>query len=87
MLANTLRELAGLRFKDEDGKEQVLTFQPPATEAELQTIEARLPCRIPYEIREALTSQKGWLMVPLTRFPLSTSRDSVSRKCCHTPIR
>ena len=87
MLANTLRELAGLRLKDEHGEEQVLTLQPPATEAELQTIEARLPRRIPYEIREALTVSKGLANGSLTRFPLSTSRDSVSRKCCHTPIR
>jgi len=70
MLASFLRELAGLRLKDEDGNEQVLTLEPPATEAELQTIEARLPCRIPDEVREALMISKGLANGPLESFSL-----------------
>src|SRR5206468_11557979 len=70
MLANNLRELAGLRLKDEDGKERVLALQPPATEAELQTIEARLPCGFPYAVREALTVSKGLANGPFDSFSL-----------------
>lgn len=59
MLANTLRDLAGLRLKDEDGNDQVVTLHPPATEAELRALEARLPCPIPDDVRDALRVTKG----------------------------
>jgi hypothetical protein len=70
MLADTLRGLAGVRLRDEDGNEQVLSLQPGATEAELQALEARLPCPIPAEIREALRVSKGLANGPIESFSL-----------------
>lgn len=70
MLATTLQELAGLRLRDEDGNEEVLDLQPAAAEAELQTIEARVPCPIPDDIRDALRISKGLANGPLASFSL-----------------
>ena len=70
MLADTLRSLAGVRFKDERGNDQVVTLEPPATEAELRALEARLPCPIPDDIREALRVSKGLADGPIDPFSL-----------------
>jgi len=59
MLADTLEQLAGRRMKDARGKELTIELLPPATEAEMQAIEARLPCPIPADVREALRVAGG----------------------------
>jgi cell wall assembly regulator SMI1 len=70
MLATTLRELAGLRLTDQDGKQHVLKLQPPATEAELRRVESALPCPLPDDVREALRVSKGLANGPLEAFSL-----------------
>ena len=70
MIADAVRRLAGLRLKDEDGNEVILRLQPPATEDEIRTLEARLPCRIPDDIRDALRVSKGLANGPLDSFSL-----------------
>jgi hypothetical protein len=70
MLATTLQSLAGLRLKDEDGKEVILALQPPASEDELRKIEAGTPCPIPDDIRAALRVTKGLANGPLESFSL-----------------
>lgn len=69
-LAETLQQLAGLRLRDEDGHEQILELQPPATEPEVHTLEADLPCPIPGDIRGALRVSKGLANGPLESFSL-----------------
>jgi len=70
MLAETLRGLAGLRLRDEDGHEQTIELEPPATDAELQALEAGLPCPIPDDIRAALRVSRGLANGPLESFSL-----------------
>jgi cell wall assembly regulator SMI1 len=70
MLAETLRGLDGLRLKDDDGKEQVISLLPPATTAELEALERVLPAALPAEIREALLVSKGLANGPLESFSL-----------------
>jgi hypothetical protein len=70
MIADTLRRLAGLRLTDEDGDEEILELQPPATENEIKALEARLPCPIPDDIRDALRFSKGLENGPLESFSL-----------------
>jgi len=70
MLADALRRLADLRLKDEDGNEQILKLQPPATEAEIRTLAARLPCPVPDDIRDASRVSKGLANGPLESFSL-----------------
>ncbi len=70
MLADTLKQLAGLRITDEDGKEEVLELQPPATAAEIRELEASVPAPLPDEIREALQVSKGLVNGPLESFSL-----------------
>jgi cell wall assembly regulator SMI1 len=70
MLADALRRLAGLRLKDEDGHEQILKLQPPATEEEIRALAGRLPCPIPDDIRNALRVSKGLVNGPLESFSL-----------------
>ena len=70
MIADALQQLAGLRLKDKDGHEQVLTLQPPATEMEIRALEFRLPCPIPHDIRDALRVSKGLANGPLESFSL-----------------
>ncbi len=70
MLAHALQQLAGLRLQGEDGHEEVLELQPPATEAELRALEATLPCPIPDDIRAALRVSKGLVNGPLESFSL-----------------
>jgi hypothetical protein len=70
LLAETFQQLAGLRLRDEDGHEQSLELQPPATEAEVHTLEAGLPCPIPGDIRAAHRVSKGLANGPLESFSL-----------------
>jgi len=65
VLADTLQNLAGLKVKSRKGKEAVLELLPPATEAEIQALEARLPCPIPADVREALRVAKGLANSPM----------------------
>jgi cell wall assembly regulator SMI1 len=70
MLADALRRLADLRLKDEEGHEQILKLQPPATEEEIRALAGRLPCPIPDDIRNALRVSKGLVNGPLESFSL-----------------
>ena len=70
MLADTLRQLAGRRLKDEDGNEEVLALEPALSEVEIQALEARLPCPIPPDVRDALRVARGLANGPLESFSL-----------------
>jgi SMI1 / KNR4 family (SUKH-1) len=70
MLARAFQQLAGLKLKDEDGDEQIIELLPPATEAEIRTIESRVPCPIPSDVRDALAVTKGLANGPLESFSL-----------------
>jgi len=70
MLADTLRRLGGLKLKDEDGDEQIIELEPPATEAEIHALASRLPCPIPDDIRDALRVSKALANCPLESFSL-----------------
>jgi SMI1 / KNR4 family (SUKH-1) len=70
MLDRTFQELAGLRLKDEDGNEQTIELQPPASEAEIRALEARVPGTIPDDVRNALRVTKGLANGPLESFSL-----------------
>lgn len=70
MLADTLRSLAGTHLKDEDGNEETLELLAPATAAELSALEARIPCPLPDEIRDALRVTTGLANGPLETFSL-----------------
>lgn len=70
MLVDALRSLAGLRLRDEDGEAHVLELLPPATEAEMQRLEAGLPAPLPDEIRAALRLTTGLAHGPLESFSL-----------------
>ena len=69
-IADALRRLAGLKLEDADGNEEILTLEPPATEDEIRALEARLPCPIPQDIRDALRVTKGLAHGPLESFSL-----------------
>ena len=70
MLADALRRLDGLTLKDEEGDEQIIKLEPPATEAEIQALASRLPCPVPDDIRDALRVSKGLANGPLESFSL-----------------
>ena len=70
MLADAFRRLDGLRLKDEDGNDEVLALEPPATDDEIRALEARLPCPLPQDIRDALRVGKGLANGPLESFSL-----------------
>jgi hypothetical protein len=70
MIADVLRQFAGLRLKDQAGHDQIIELQPPASDAEIQALEDRLPCRIPDDIRDALRVSKGLANGPLESFSL-----------------
>lgn len=70
MTADALRRLPGLRLRGEDGNEEILKLQPPATEGGIRTLEARLPCPIPDDIRDALRVSKGLANEALESFSL-----------------
>jgi hypothetical protein len=58
LLADTLRRLGGLELKDEDGNDRILELEPPATDDEVRLLEARLPCPIPDDVKDALRVAK-----------------------------
>ena len=70
MLADALKELAGQRLTDEDGRTTVLELLPPATEAEIRALEATLPGQLPDEVRAALRISTGLANGPLESFSL-----------------
>lgn len=70
MLASALHELAGARLVDEDGEEEVLELLPPATDEEIERLEAGLPSPLPAEIRDALRVSKGLANGPLESLDL-----------------
>jgi hypothetical protein len=70
MIADVLRRLPALKLRDEDGNDQILELQTPATEGEIRTLEARLPCPIPDDIRDALRVSRGLVNGPLESFSL-----------------
>ena len=70
MLADLLRQLAGVRLTDEDGNDHVLELQPPATDDEVRRLQDSLPCPIPADIRDALRVAKGLSASPLESFSL-----------------
>lgn len=70
MLADTLRELAGLRLMDEDGREEILELLPPATAEEIAELEEALPSPLPPDIRAALQVAKGLANGPLESLTL-----------------
>lgn len=70
MLADTLRELAGRRLPDMDGGVTIVQLEPPATDEQLQRLEANLPCPLPDEIREALRLTTGLADGPVESFSL-----------------
>lgn len=69
-LADTLRSLQGLELTDEDGAKETIALLPPATPAELDALERRLPAALPAEIRDALLVTKGLANGPLESFSL-----------------
>jgi hypothetical protein len=70
VLADAFRRLGGIRLKDEDGNEKILELLPPATEAEIDKLAARLPCPIPAEVLDALRLTTGLANGPLESFSL-----------------
>jgi hypothetical protein len=70
MLAETIREVAGLRLTDPRGGQRTLSLLPPASDAELREIESALPCPLPPEVRDALRVAKGIADGPLESFSL-----------------
>ena len=70
MLADTLREIAGTRLVDTDGNVTVLELLPPATDAEIRALEAKLPGLLPNEMRAALAVSTGLANGPLESFSL-----------------
>jgi hypothetical protein len=70
MLADTLKELAGRRLIDTDGEVTHLKLLPPATDAQIRELEARLPGPLPDEMRAALQVTTGWQEGPLESFSL-----------------
>jgi hypothetical protein len=70
MLADTLRQIAGKRLTDMDGEATILELQPPATDDQIQRLEASLPGPLPDEIRDALRVTTGLANGPLESFSL-----------------
>src|SRR5690349_2225266 len=70
MLAEALRQLAGMRLRDRDGNEEVLRLDAPATEDEIRALAAGLPCPVPAEVQEALRVSKGVSNGPIDPFSL-----------------
>ena len=65
MLAETLRELAGSSMTDEEGREERLELLPPATDAEIEAVEASFSISLPAELREALGVSTGFANGPI----------------------
>ncbi len=49
-----LKKAKGLKFTSEDGDTDELELFPPLAPDEIDKLQAKLPCRIPEEIRELL---------------------------------
>jgi hypothetical protein len=64
-LVDIIRNSSGMRMVDEDGNEEKLLLLPPATTAELATLEAEIPCAIPSHIRDLLAVTRGFDNGPL----------------------
>ena len=47
MLADAFRSITALSLIDEDGDPQQIALLPPAAEADIDALEANLPCRLP----------------------------------------
>jgi len=65
MLADTLKSIAGQRLVDTDGDVTYLELLPPATDAEIRVLEAKLPGPLPDEMRAALAVTTGFANGPL----------------------
>ena len=65
MLAETLREVAGARLVDDDGREETLQLLPPATDAEIAEAEDAYSVPLPTELREAMRVTAGFANGPL----------------------
>jgi hypothetical protein len=70
MLADVIRQLAGITLRDPDGNEEALELEPPATEDEIRALQSGLPCPIPADIQGALRVSKGISNGPLDSFSL-----------------
>lgn len=70
MLADTLKAIAGQPLVDTDGEVTHLELLPPATDAEIRALEAKLPGRLPDEMRAALAVTTGFANGPLESFSL-----------------
>lgn len=70
MLAQTLLDLAGARLVDDDGASEVLELLPPATDAEIEELEATLSVPLPTELREALRVSAGFANGPIESLSL-----------------
>src|SRR5215212_7320298 len=71
MLADTFRNIAGLRLVDGDGKARTIELLPPATAEQVFRLEAAVPGPLPDEIRDALRVTTGWVNGPLGSFSLA----------------
>ena len=63
-VTDVLRRATELPPQTKRGKRTKLDLRPPATDAEIKSLESRLPCPLPDEIRELLSywvvSVKWW---------------------------
>jgi cell wall assembly regulator SMI1 len=55
-----LKKAEGLKFTSEDGDADELALLPPLPPDEIDKLQAKLPCRIPEEIRELLSFCRGF---------------------------
>jgi hypothetical protein len=55
-----LKEIQGKTFVSEDGIEEPFHLLPPLTKEELVSLEARIPCPLPEEMREVLQFAQGF---------------------------
>jgi hypothetical protein len=55
-----IKNAEGLKFSSEDGDVDELILLPPLTPDEIGKLHAKLPCRIPEEIRELLSYCRGF---------------------------
>lgn len=64
-LVDLVRNAARLPFVTEDGDPSPLELAPGLTDAEIDTLESTLPCRIPADVRELLHLCSGFANSPL----------------------
>jgi hypothetical protein len=70
-LADALREVGGMHVVDEDGNEETLELLPPATDDEIDALEATLQIALPTELRDALRVTRGLANGPLESLELT----------------